>query len=147
MEILSFGFRLLTGKSVKMLGSHVFSGILVVPSGLFLGLMSVIYHSSYAPLGLGLVTLATGSFFWGLRLANAKRLTLIFGILSYFGAVVVLAGLDGQGSVLIAGNTAGLVFLGSATLVALIVLAWPKLPPRASRYDGESSSIERTSRP
>jgi hypothetical protein len=56
----------------------------------------------------------------------------------------VLAGVDSQGSVLVVADTAGMVFLAVVTFVTVIALAWPRISPRATRYDRDSGLAERT---
>jgi hypothetical protein len=115
--------------------------------GLVVGGVTTIYHSAWFPYGLIAAVALLGFYLTSLRVVSRTRVLATWAALGVIGSMTVLAGLDAQGSVLIAGNTAGLAFLGSATLVTLVALAWPRLTPRATGYDGVSSSSERTSRP
>jgi N-acetyl-1-D-myo-inositol-2-amino-2-deoxy-alpha-D-glucopyranoside deacetylase len=95
---------------------------------------------------LVVVILLVGVFVASLRIISRTRVPATLATAGVITAVTLLAGVDSQGSVMIAGNTVGLAFLGSVTLVSVVVLAWPKLTPRPTRYDGVSRT-ERTSRP
>jgi hypothetical protein len=63
------------------------------------------------------------------------------------GALMMLAGVDGNGSVLILADTAGLVLLGGTTLLVVGAIAWPRFAPRTTRYDMGEDSSERTLQP
>jgi hypothetical protein len=60
---------------------------------------------------------------------------------------MMLAGVDGNGSVLILADTAGLVLLGGTTLLVVGAIAWPRFSPRTTRYDKEVERPERTHQP
>ena len=115
-------------------------------AGLVVGAISTTYHSAWFPWGLVVVILLVGVFVASLRIISRTRVPATLATAGVITAVTLLAGVDSQGSVMIAGNTVGLAFLGSVTLVSVVVLAWPKLTPRPTRYDGVSRT-ERTSRP
>jgi hypothetical protein len=126
---------------------RIASIVAVTTGGVVIGGVTTIYHSAWFPFGLLAAVGLIGFYIAGLRVVSRTRVLATWAALGVMGSMTLLAGLDSQGSVLIAGNTAGLAFLGSATLVTLVALAWPRLTPRASGYDGVSSSAERTSRP
>jgi hypothetical protein len=125
---------------VVMVIAAIFGGVVV-------GTITTIYHSAWFPFGLVAAVGLVGVFVASLRVVSPSRALATFGSAGVIGVITLLAGLDSQGSVLIAGNTAGLAFLGSVTLLSMVVLAWPKLTPRATGYDGEHLSSERTPRP
>jgi hypothetical protein len=113
--------------------------------GLVVGAITTTHHSAWFPGGLIVSILVVMAFLTGLRVVSPTRVLATWAAVGVVVSMTALAGLDGQGSVLIASNTAGLVFLGSITLVTLVILAWPRLTPRATGYDGVSSDSERTS--
>lgn len=116
----------------------------VIVGGIFVGAVATAYHGAWFPWGLVASTVLVLLFVAALRVVGRTRVLAVSGSLGVVGVIVVLAGGDSQGSVLIAAGTAGLLFLGLVTLVTVISLAWPKLSPRATHYDRESGLVERT---
>lgn len=114
-------------------------------SGVAVGSITTTYHSAWFPAGLIVSLLVVATLIVGLRVLTPTRVLATWAAAGVVLAMSALAGLDGQGSVLIANNTAGLVFLGSTTLVILVILAWPRMTPRPTGYDGVSSDSERNS--
>jgi hypothetical protein len=113
-------------------------------SGLVVGAITTTYHSAWFPGGVIVSILVVMALVAGLRVISPTRVPATWAAVGVVVVMTALAGFDGQGSVLIASNTAGLVFLGSITLVTLVILAWPRLAPRATRYDEVSSDSERS---
>jgi hypothetical protein len=112
--------------------------------GLAIGTLATVYHAAWFPWGLvGAVTLVS-LFVASLRVVTDTRLAATAGALGVVGAITVLAGVDAQGSVLIAADTAGLSFLGIVTFVTVLALAWPRFSPRATHYDESAGFGERT---
>ena len=112
--------------------------------GLLVGAVATVYHAAWFPWGLVAATALVSLFVVSLRVVGDTRALGIAGSIGYVGTITVLAGVDSQGSVLVVADTAGMVFLAVVTLVTVIALAWPKLSPRATRYDRDSSLVERT---
>jgi hypothetical protein len=103
--------------------------------GVVVGVTAVIYHSAFAPLGTVAVVGMIIAFAVGLRLIARTRWLALLGVAVVFTVVVLLAGTDNQGSVLVMGDAAGLTFLGFSTLGATVALAWPKFSARLTSYD------------
>lgn len=112
--------------------------------GMFVGAVATTYHGAWFPWGVVASTVLVLLFVAALRVVGRTRVLAVSGSLGVVGVIVALAGGDSQGSVLIEAGTAGLLFLGLVTLVTVISLAWPKLSPRATHYDGESGLVGRT---
>ena len=115
-----------------------------VLGGVIVGVMAVLYHAAFAPFGTVFVVTMIIVFTVGLRLIARTRWLALLGVATLFMVVVVLAGLDNQGSVLVMGDTAGLAFLGFSILGATVALAWPKFSARPTSYDREAGIPERT---
>jgi N-acetyl-1-D-myo-inositol-2-amino-2-deoxy-alpha-D-glucopyranoside deacetylase len=119
-------------RAVKVIGAAV--GFVV---GIGVGAMLTVAHQASAvvagitvPYGLiaGIVIFA--SLLTGLRLIFGTRLiagTCALGILI---AVGVLSLQSGGGSILVPAGPAGYVWTAAPTVIALVVLGWPQLPPR-----------------
>ena len=115
--------------------------------GVVVGTFASLYHGVVFPWGLAaaliLVTLAAT----GLRTLFVERYPIVWASVGIVGALMMLAGVDGNGSVLILADTAGLVLLGGTTLLVVGAIAWPRFPPRTTGYDREVERSERTHQP
>jgi hypothetical protein len=115
--------------------------------GVTVGTFASIYHGVLFPWGLTvalvLVTLAVA----GVRTLFVERYPIVWASVGIVGSLMMLAGVDGNGSVLIIADTAGLVFLGGTTLLVVGAIAWPRFPPRTTRYDRAVERSERTHQP
>jgi len=112
--------------------------------GVAVGVVAVLYHSAFAPFGIAAVVGMIIAFAVGLRLIARTRWLALLGVAVVFTVVVLLAGVDNQGSVLVMGDAAGLTFLGFSTLGATVALAWPKFSARPTSYDRDAGIPERT---
>jgi hypothetical protein len=119
-----------------------FVGALV--GGFFVGAVATVYHAAWFPWGLVAATAVVSLLVVSLRVVGETRALAIAGSVGYVGVITVLAGVDSQGSVLVVADTAGMVFLAVVTFVTVIALAWPRISPRATRYDRDSGLAERT---
>jgi hypothetical protein len=112
--------------------------------GAVVGTFASLYHGVLFPWGLAaalaLVTLAVA----GVRTLFVERYAIVWTSVGIVGALMLLAGVDGNGSVLILADTQGLVLLGGTTLLVVGAIAWPRFPPRTTRYDRAVESSERT---
>ena len=112
-----------------------------------MGTFASLYHGVLFPWGLAaaivLVTLAVA----GVRTLFVERYAIVWTSVGIVGALMLLAGVDGNASVLILADTQGLVLLGGTTLLVVGAIAWPRFPPRTTRYDREVESSERTHQP
>jgi hypothetical protein len=115
--------------------------------GVVVGTFASLYHGVLFPWGLaaalGLVALAVA----GVRTLFVERYAIVWTSVGIVGALMLLAGVDGNGSVLILADTQGLVLLGGTTLLVVGAIAWPRFPPRTTRYDESVESPERTHQP
>ena len=115
--------------------------------GITVGTFASLYHGVLFPWGLTvalvLVTLAVA----GVRTLFAERYPIVWASVGIVGSLMMLAGVDGNGSVLIIADTAGLVLLGGTTLLVVGAIAWPRFPPRTTRYDRAVERSERTHQP
>ena len=97
-----------------------------VIAGAAVGIVASIYHAAWFPWGLVIIMVALGAGLMGLRVFFLARYPAALASLGLIAAIVVLAGQDGQGSVLIAGNTAGLSLLVGVSFFVVIANAWPR---------------------
>ena len=114
-----------------------------IVGGLLLGSLATVFHSVWFPLGTIVVCVVVALFLGSLRLVSETRFFAGLAAVSVVAAVAMMAGNDGEGSVLVMGNVVGFVFLGAITVVVTIVLAWPKVSPRKTGYDEVPSVSER----
>ena len=112
--------------------------------GAFVGVVGTIYHSALFPLGLSLSIVLVATFLAGLRALGGGRLLALVAAVGAVGVVVVAAGAELTGSVLIMADPAGLSFVIAVTFVTVVALAWPKFSARPTSYDRESGFPERT---
>ncbi|MDP4688828.1 MAG: hypothetical protein NWS14_03800, partial [Pontimonas sp.] len=98
--------------------------------GITVGTFASLYHGVLFPWGLTvalvLVTLAVA----GVRTLFVERYPIVWASVGIVGSLMMLAGVDGNGSVLIIADTAGLVLLGGTALLVVGAIAWPRFPPR-----------------
>ncbi|PJJ62257.1 DUF6113 family protein [Compostimonas suwonensis] len=93
----------------------------------------VMIGDTAVPIGLVLSLLGVTALLVGLRLVLHDRLIVLIAAIGIL-AVIALLSLPGPGgSVLIPQGTIGLVWTIAPTLVATIVVAWPRIPPRPER--------------
>ena len=116
-----------------------------VVAGAVVGVVASIYHSAWFPWGLVIIMVALGAGLIGLRVFFRPRYPAAVASLGLIAAVVVLAGQDGQGSVLIAGNSAGLSLLVGVSFFVVIANAWPRgLTGSRVKIDNRTSERTRT---
>ncbi len=112
--------------------------------GVFVGLVGAVYHSAFFPLGLSLSIVLVATFLAALRALWRTRLLAVAGALGIVGVVVVAAGADLTGSVMIMADPAGLSFVIAVTFVTVVALAWPRFSARPTSYDRDAGIPERT---
>ncbi|HYI32285.1 MAG TPA: PIG-L family deacetylase [Glaciibacter sp.] len=115
------------------LGSSV--GALAV--GVAFGVLGTIGHQSTiavgpvsVPVGLILALGGAAALLVGLRLLVGDRVIVFFCALGMLGTIFLLSLRSTGGSVLIPAGLPGTLWSVAPTLVAALVLAWPKLPAR-----------------
>ena len=105
--------------------------------GLFVGSVTTVVHQSVitiagvdVPWGLILGVVVVTGFLVGLRIVVQDRLVVLIATLGLVGMVFLLSQSSTGGSVLIPNNLWGTIWAIVPTLIATIVVAWPRLPQR-----------------
>ena len=105
--------------------------------GLFVGSVTTVVHQSVItiagvdmPWGLILGVVVVTGFLVGLRIVVQDRLVVLIAALGLVGIVFLLSQSSTGGSVLIPNNLWGTIWAIVPTLIATIVVAWPRLPQR-----------------
>ena len=105
--------------------------------GLFVGSVTTVVHQSVitvagvdVPWGLILGLLVVAGFLVGLRIVVQDRLVVLLAALGLVAMVFLLSQSSTGGSVLIPNNLWGTIWAVAPTLIATIVVAWPRLPQR-----------------
>ncbi|MFB2584288.1 DUF6113 family protein [Herbiconiux liukaitaii] len=120
-------------RSTRILGY-----IVAVLLGLLFGILGTVVHQiSFSlfglfdvPIGLVLALAATAMLLVGLRLVVPSRLAAVFASVALVGIVSLFSLPSTGGSTLIAATPVGMVWVLGVTLVAVVVLAWPKPAPQ-----------------
>jgi N-acetyl-1-D-myo-inositol-2-amino-2-deoxy-alpha-D-glucopyranoside deacetylase len=101
--------------------------------GAIIAVVVTVVHAESFPwvLGVGLVVVAC--YLIALRLLETDRLVTIAGAAGVLVTVLVLAQRSAGGSVLIAANDAGNVWVIGASLLAGLTSAWPNISPPVAR--------------
>ena len=136
VRVGSWAIGLLLGVVYGMLGTVVnqatfsFFGLFDVPIGLI-----------FACVGLALLLV-------GLRLILPTRTVAVLAAVGSVGMVAILTLPSPGGSVLIPANVAGYIWTFAPTIIALVVLAWPRRPLRRATAAHESAGrLSGTGRP
>ena len=105
--------------------------------GLFVGSVTTVVHQSVftiagvdVPWGLILGVVVVTGFLVGLRIVVQDRLVVLIAALGLVAMVFMLSQASTGGSVLIPNNLWGTIWAIVPTLIATIVVAWPRLPQR-----------------
>lgn len=115
--------------------------------GVAVGTFASLYHGVLFPWGLAVTMILVALALAGVRTLFVERYPIVWASVGIVGALMMLAGVDGNGSVLIIADTAGLVLLGGTTLLVVGAIAWPRFQPRTKRYDSPVEPSERTHQP
>jgi LmbE family N-acetylglucosaminyl deacetylase len=116
-RVLAAGFALLTGAAFGVLGT------IAHQATLSLGPVTI-------PIGLILALGGITALLAGLRLVLGDRTVVFFCAIGLLGTIFVLSLRSAGGSVLVPQGMPGLLWTVVPTLVATIVLAWPRIPAR-----------------
>lgn len=114
-------------------------GLALVVGALVGSVTTVIHQSAITFIGIDIpwglvVSLATvAAFLVGLRLVRGERGSAVFGALGVLVSVYIFSQRSVGGSVLVPDNLAGNVWALAPTLVATLIVAWPKLPDRQAK--------------
>jgi len=104
-------------------------GLAAFLAGATLGLLASIYHAAFFPFGLIAILLAVGTALAGVRKVFVVRYPALVASAGMITAITVLAGSDGQDSVLISANVAGYSLLAGIVVIVVFALAWPGSSP------------------
>jgi len=115
--------------------------------GITVGTFASLYHGVLFPWGLTVALVLVALAVAGVRTLFVERYPIVWACVGIVGSLMMLAGVDGNGSVLIIADTAGLVLLGGTTLLVVGAIAWPRFPLRTNRYDSAVERPERTHQP
>lgn len=130
------------------LGGRIAITVVALVAGALFGAIGTVTHQDTIgafPLGAVLALILVLALLLGFRLYFDSRL---LGIAAAVGVVAVTALLTGPGSggsALIPANAAGYAWTFGPTIIALIVLAWPKLPERRAAVPGVAGDKMETS--
>ncbi|MDJ0350161.1 hypothetical protein [Cryobacterium sp. PH29-G1] len=112
----------------------VFGGLLL---GILFGVLGTIAHQATLtvfgaalPIGLTIAFVAIGALLLGLRLVVGDRLVVGLAAVGLLVTIFVLSLRGSGGSVLVPAGLMGTLWTVVPALIAALVLAWPKLPPR-----------------
>ncbi|MCU1440213.1 MAG: N-acetyl-D-myo-inositol-2-amino-2-deoxy-alpha-D-glucopyranoside deacetylase [Rhodoglobus sp.] len=120
------------------LGVRIATYALAVLLGAFVGATLTVAHQASTtiagltvPWGVIAAILVTAALLTGLRLAFRTRLVAACAAAGLLGASAFLALQSAGGSVLVPANLAGYSWTFAPVLIAVVVLAWPQVTPRA----------------
>ncbi|MCS5715250.1 DUF6113 family protein [Herbiconiux sp. CPCC 205716] len=119
-------------------GSRILGYIAALLLGALFGAIGTVVHQIDVsvfglfdlPVGLILALVAIGLLLTGLRLIAPSRLAAMLAAAALIGVVALLTLESPGGSVLVPAGTVGLVWLFGSTLIAVVVIAWPRLAAR-----------------
>jgi len=117
------------------LGTRIVGYVVATALGFLFGALGTVVHQISVsvfglfdlPVGIAIALAAAALLLVGLRLVAPNRLAALLAGVALVGTVTLLALPSPGGSVLIPDSTLGMVWLIGATLVAVVVLAWPRL--------------------
>ena len=120
------------------LATRVVSGVLSVLTGAVVGAITTVAHQgtitvggAVLPVGLTVSLAAVLLLLLGLRLVMVDRFVAFCTAMGLLGAIGLLALRSTGGSVLVPANGLGVVWTFAPALIALVVIAWPRVrtPP------------------
>jgi LmbE family N-acetylglucosaminyl deacetylase len=113
------------------------ASLVALAAGVAFGVLGTVAHQATVvlgsvtlPAGLVLATLAASALLVGLRLVLDDRVVVLACTIGLVGSIFLLSLRSTGGSVLVPAGLAGTLWTVLPTLVASLVLAWPRLPPR-----------------
>ena len=105
--------------------------------GLLVGSITTVAHQNVVtilgidiPWGMILSLIVLIGFLVGLRMVVQDRLIVLCAALGIIGMVFLLSLRSVGGSVLVPNNLLGTIWAVAPTLIAIVVVAWPKRPER-----------------
>ena len=115
----------------------IFTAVSAAAFGAVTGLVMTVVHQATAvvggvvvPWGIVVALVATTALLVGLRLTFDSRALPVVALVPLLALVTVLAAPTVGGSILVPANAAGYAWSFGPTLVAVVVLAWPRVRPR-----------------
>ncbi len=114
---------------------------MAILGGVVIGLMGSFTHQSVQPWGAAIALSTVALYLSGLRAWGDDRGPAGAGAIGIAGVSAILAAPGADGSIVIPANAAGYSWSLGLVLVALIVLAWPRVQRPHRR---PTSSIETT---
>ncbi len=118
-------------------GARALAGLLAFVVGAAFGVLGTIAHQATIVLGpvtipIGLVLALAGvtALLAGLRLVVGDRLVVLLAAIGLLGTIFLLSLRSEGGSVLVPQGLPGTLWTVGPTLVATVVLAWPRIPGR-----------------
>ncbi|MEB0306630.1 hypothetical protein QN345_15100 [Cryobacterium sp. 10I1] len=116
------------------------ASLFALAAGVVFGVLGTVAHQATLvlgpvtlPVGLVLATLAASALLVGLRLVLDDRVVVLACTIGLVGSIFLLSLKSTGGSVLVPAGLAGTLWTVLPTLVASLVLAWPRLPQRRGR--------------
>jgi LmbE family N-acetylglucosaminyl deacetylase len=113
------------------------ASLVALAAGVVFGVLGTVAHQATVvlgpvtlPTGLVLATLAASALLVGLRLVLDDRVVVLACTIGLVGSIFLLSLKSTGGSVLVPAGLAGTLWTVLPTLVASLVLAWPRLPQR-----------------
>ena len=123
-------------KPAGLVGRGV-AAVAALLTGIAFGVLGTIAHQATIsigpvtlPIGLVLALAGVTALLAGLRLVLGDRLIVFFSAIGLLGTIFILSLRSTGGSVLVPEGIPGLLWSVVPTLVATIVLAWPRIPAR-----------------
>ncbi|TFC31759.1 hypothetical protein E3O53_02505 [Cryobacterium sp. TMT2-18-3] len=117
--------------------SRGLAAVVALLTGAAFGVLGTIAHQATLPIGpvtipIGLILALAGimTLLAGLRLMLGNRLVVFSCAIGLLGTIFILSLRSAGGSVLVPEGIPGLLWTVVPTLVATIVLAWPRIPAR-----------------
>jgi len=117
--------------------SRAVAGALGLVAGVLFGVLGTLAHqatvtvgSVHLPVGLVIALVAVGSLLTGLRLVIGDRSVALMAAVGLLATIFVLSLRGVGGSVLVPAGLPGTLWTVVPTLLAALVLAWPKIPTR-----------------
>lgn len=118
-------------------GARALAGLLAFVVGAAFGVLGTIAHQATIvlgpvtiPIGLVLALVGVTALLAGLRLVVGDRLVVLLAAIGLLGTIFLLSLRSEGGSVLVPQGLPGTLWTVGPTLVATIVLAWPRIPGR-----------------
>ncbi|MET0302866.1 MAG: hypothetical protein ABW040_02345 [Microbacteriaceae bacterium] len=112
------------------LSSVVLGSVLAALIGAFVGAVTTFTHRQYVPFGIIIGLAIVVLVLVGFRLIFGSRIVAGAAALGILGVSALLSLPGAGGSVLVVDGTLGYVWAFGPALIALLVLAWPRVPTR-----------------